>query len=80
MTPSLEALGIDKLSDDEKLELIDAIYESIDAEGVDFELTDKQKRELDRRRAEHEADPSTGIPWEEVETRLLARYRTWHGG
>jgi putative addiction module component (TIGR02574 family) len=74
MTPSLESLGIDKLSVNEKFELIDAIADSISSEEFDFTLTDAQKAELDRRRAEHESDPSTAIPWEEVEARLIARY------
>jgi len=80
MVPSLESLGIDKLSVEEKYELIDAIFDSIDGDDSDFELTAEQKRELDQRRAEHEADPTSGIPWEEVEARLLARYQTWHTG
>ena len=29
-------------------------------------LTDDQKAELDRRIAEHDADPDSAIPWEEV--------------
>jgi putative addiction module component (TIGR02574 family) len=31
-----------------------------------FVLTDEQMAELDRRIAEHEADPDSAIPWEEV--------------
>ena len=74
MTPSLEALGIDKLSVEEKYELVDAILESIPEDQGEVELTEAQMRELDRRRAEHEADPSSAIPWEEVEARLISKY------
>lgn len=35
-----------------------------------FVMTDEQKAELDRRIAEHEADPDSAIPWEEVEREL----------
>jgi putative addiction module component (TIGR02574 family) len=38
-----------------------------------FVLTDEQKAELDRRLAEHEADPDSAVPWEEVERELKAR-------
>lgn len=41
-----------------------------------FVLTDEQKAELDRRVAEHEADPDSAIPWEEVERELKDR-RSW---
>ena len=36
-------------------------------------LTDEQKAELDRRIAEHEADPDSAIPWEQVERELKER-------
>jgi putative addiction module component (TIGR02574 family) len=74
MTPSLQSLGIDKLSVDEKYQLIDAILDSIPSEQSEFRLTEAQKSELEGRRAEHEADPSSAIPLEEVEARLIARY------
>jgi len=38
-----------------------------------FVLTDEQKAELDRRWAEHLADPDSAIPWEEVERELKAK-------
>jgi putative addiction module component (TIGR02574 family) len=75
MTPTLESLGIDKLTDDEKYELVEAILDTISKSADSIELTDEQKRELDHRAAEHEADPSTAIPWEEAEARLFEPYR-----
>lgn len=38
-----------------------------------FVLTDEQKAELDRRWAEHEADPDSAIPWEVVKRKLKDR-------
>ena len=38
-----------------------------------FVLSDEQKAELDRRIAEHEADPDSAIPWEQVERELKER-------
>ena len=37
-----------------------------------FELTDAQKAELDRRLAAHEADPDRGNTWQEVKAKLLS--------
>ena len=39
----------------------------------DFELTDELRAELDRRIAEHDADPDSAIPWEVVRERLRTR-------
>ena len=75
MTPSLESLGIDKLSLEEKRRLAEALDEAImREEGISFDLTDDQIRELERRRAEHEADPSSAISWEVFEAELVERY------
>lgn len=75
MTPTLESLGIDKLTDDEKYELVEAILETIRGNDENsFDLTPEQTLELERRRAEHEADPSTAIPWEVLEAEMIAKY------
>lgn len=77
MAPTLESLGIDKLTADERVELAHAILASVDAqtevEMAAFEQTDAFKREIDRRLAAHAANPGAAIPWEEVEAKLLAR-------
>ena len=60
-----------KLSIPERLSLIGAIWESVVAEGKPIGLTEAQKVEIDRRIAEHRANPDSAIPWEEV--KLAAR-------
>jgi putative addiction module component (TIGR02574 family) len=57
----------------ERIQLVVAICDSIDAEESRFELTEELKQELDRRIAACEASPDDGIPWEEVKARLLTR-------
>jgi len=37
---------------------------------AEFDLTVEQRAELDRRLAEHVADPTSAIPWEEVRRKL----------
>lgn len=62
MSATLASLGLDKLSRDERLALVQALWDSIAAEGP--HLTDAQRAELERRIAEDDADPDGGVPWE----------------
>lgn len=62
---------ISDLSIDEKYELLDALWEDIEAHA--HELTDEQTAELDRRIAKYEQDPSNVIPWEQVKVSLFNR-------
>ena len=57
-----------KLPASERVDLAMALWESLDEASREaaLELTAEQAAELDRRLAEHRADPSTAIPWEEV--------------
>jgi putative addiction module component (TIGR02574 family) len=59
-----------QLSIPDRLALVEAIWDSIVEEGPTFPLTPEQRAELDRRWAEHEADPSSAIPWEQVRDEL----------
>ena len=55
-----------KLPVEERMELLEQIWDSIAEEPGQPELTDAQKRELQRRAAAYAADPGSAIPWEEV--------------
>ncbi len=66
---------ITSLSIDERIRLVEAIWDSIAAEPGQPELTESQKAELERRLAAHEASPKDSIPWEEVKAQALARAR-----
>jgi len=63
------------LSIDDRIRLAEAIWEGIEAEEPTPELTEAQKEELDRRLAEHEANPDDVTPWEEVKANLEARLK-----
>jgi putative addiction module component (TIGR02574 family) len=63
------------LSVDERIELINIIWNEIADEGAVPDLTDAQKAELDRRLAALEADPDSGIPWETVKAEFEATMR-----
>jgi putative addiction module component (TIGR02574 family) len=74
MSPKLQALGIDKLSPDERVALAHEILDSVTAEAESAPLTEAQKREIDRRLEEHRKNPDAAVPWEEVEAAALARF------
>ena len=73
MPPTLTALGIDRLSVEERLTLVQEIWDSISAEVEDAPLSEAQRREIDRRLAAHRTNPESAIPWERVEAEALAR-------
>ena len=75
MGASLKSLGIDRLSVDERLALVEDIWDSIALESGALPLTDAQRTELDRRIAEHDANPDDVVPWEDVKTSMGRRLR-----
>ena len=64
--------GLLKLPAHDRADLAMALWESLtDAEReAEFELTPEQEAELARRIAEHDADPASAIPWDEVRRKL----------
>jgi putative addiction module component (TIGR02574 family) len=69
MKLTLEQFGIDRLSPQQRLELLDLIWDSL-PEDIPFSPPDWHLRELERRVAAADADPDAAEPWEEVRTRL----------
>jgi len=61
-----------ELSVEERLKLIEALWESVAECPEALALTPEQKQELDRRLAAYERDPDAGVPWAVVKQRLLA--------
>lgn len=72
MSVSLKSLGIERLSVEERLALVEELWDSI-AEATP--LTDAQRAELDRRLAEHEASPEDVVPWENIKASITARLK-----
>lgn len=73
--PTVEELGLDRLSMDERLALAEALWDSV-ARDLEREApTEAQRRELERRLADSIARPDAVIPWEEVKAQALARAR-----
>jgi putative addiction module component (TIGR02574 family) len=57
----------------ERLKLVEAIWNSIAETPDALELTEGQRAELDRRLDEYEKNPEAGSPWSEVKARILKR-------
>lgn len=55
-----------KLSPEERLRLIDEIWESLSTSPDSIPVTDAQREELDRRLDDLEREGPVGIPWNEV--------------
>ena len=59
-----------KLSLSERIQLVEDIWDSIAESPETLPLTAAQKAELDRRLADHEADPDSGRSWDEFRASL----------
>jgi putative addiction module component (TIGR02574 family) len=70
MVASLEALGIDRLSVEDRLKLVEEIWDSIATDSTALPLTPDQRQELERRLAAHKANPEEAVPWSEVRESL----------
>ena len=62
-----------KLGVKERLELIEEIWDSIEAHPEAIPLTAAQRKEMDRRKRVHRRDPSKAKPWPEIHNRLEKR-------
>ncbi len=62
---------INGLSPAEKAELLDTVWESLEADAVS--LTDAQRSELDHRTARHEQNLSDVIPWPQVKAGVFRK-------
>jgi putative addiction module component (TIGR02574 family) len=67
------AWNIAELTPEERLRLIDELWESLGERREELPLTDKQREELDRRLDDLEAHGAEGIPWEDVLHRVRNR-------
>ena len=62
---------INALSPAEKADLLDTVWESLEADSA--LLTDAQRMELDYRISRHEQSPSDVVPWEQVRESLFKK-------
>lgn len=72
MPATVQSLGIDKLDREQRILLVQEIWDTIAAEGSP-PLDDARRTELRRRVAEDNARPDDVVPWEQVKTQALAK-------
>ena len=77
MAPTIQELGLDRLSPADRLSVAEAIWDSVasEAEAEAYSLSASQQEELERRLADSIARPEAVTAWEEVKARALARMR-----
>jgi len=70
---SKPALNIDALTAEERLRLIEELWDSLTEKPETVPLTDAQREELDRRLDDLERAGPVGIPWDEVVQQIRSR-------
>jgi putative addiction module component (TIGR02574 family) len=69
------AVDVSVLSDEERLDLLDRLWESMGRDPRALPLSAAQREELDRRLDDLEAEGPVGISWDEVVAQIRARAR-----
>jgi putative addiction module component (TIGR02574 family) len=59
---------------DDRVVLAHEIWDSVAADVERAPLTEPQRRELERRLADHQANPDDVVPWEQIKAEALARF------
>lgn len=72
-TDPMPTIDIANLSAEERLRLLEELWESLSATPEAVPLTNAQREELDRRLDELDRDGPVGIPWEDVLRRIRTR-------
>ena|SRR5688500_8785311 len=72
MTRSTLLKEASKLSKDERLELVQDLWDTIAAEPDDGNISDEQRQILEERLREHEANPQDVVPWEVARAEIRA--------
>ncbi|MDH4192736.1 MAG: addiction module protein [Nitrospirota bacterium] len=73
MNASIKSLGIDQLPIEERLALVEEIWDSIAADSAAVPLTEAQRAELQKRIEEDDAHPDDLTSWEQVKASTLSR-------
>lgn len=64
-----------KLTADEKIRLVQQMWDEIADDASDLPLTDAQRRLLDERIDDYEANPGDVEPWDKVRDDILRKLR-----
>ncbi len=73
MERSTALLQAKALSIDDRIWLVQAIWDRISAEPEQLELTEAQQQELSRRLADRQINPQSVVSWEDIKAQALSR-------
>ena len=76
MPPTIQTLGISQMPREERIMLVQEIWNTIAAESPPPLLSENQRLELRRRITEDNANPDNVIPWDQVKVQALAQLKT----
>jgi putative addiction module component (TIGR02574 family) len=68
-------IDIDSLSEAERIQLAEDLWDSIAPDSPELVITPAMEALLEERVAEHRRNPGAGEPWEVVRERILAEIR-----
>jgi len=74
-TVCMPSIEIGKLTPEERLQLLEQLWESLSETPEVVPLSEAQREELDRRLDELDREGPGGIPWAEVYQRIRSRKR-----
>lgn len=66
-------MEIQSLTVSERIILAETLWDSVIADGVEIDVTEPQREELNRRLAAFEKDQDIGSPWTVVKARILSK-------
>ncbi len=78
MVPTLQQLGIDTLSPEDRFALAQALWDSCPRLPGRAADCSRGAPEMERRAALADADPSRGVPWESVRATAQGRWQHPH--
>lgn len=71
----MATIDISALSTNERLDLLDRLWESLATEPGALSVTPDQREELDRRLDSLQSEPVAGLAWDDVAAAIRARDR-----
>ncbi len=72
MNATVKSLGIDRLGLDERLQLVEEIWDLIGVRDETIPVTAEQRAELERRVADDDANPNATVAWSDVKASAQA--------
>jgi putative addiction module component (TIGR02574 family) len=76
---SRQFMNIEDMSTEERLRLLEELWDSLSQRPENIPLTPEQREELDRRLDDLERQGPVGIPWEKVLRQIRSRPRAARG-